>query len=102
MALRFVQEEILGRFAVAQLPADDFGGFFTEAARGGVEGGRIYDEHIGEIARRGGAQLVVSDNRRHFTQLLRRGLRVLAPSELVAQLEEPSSDDQEDAESSDR
>lgn len=90
VALRFVQEEILDRFSVAQLPGNGFSGFFTEAGREGVEGGRIYDAHIGEIARRGGAELVVTDNRRHFTHLLRHGVRVLAPSELVAELEEPT------------
>lgn len=85
-ALRFLTEEILARFAVDHLPADAYGEFLSTAVGEGVTGGRIYDTHIGEIARRAGAPLVVTDNRRHFTSLLRHGIRVLTPAELVEEL----------------
>jgi predicted nucleic acid-binding protein len=45
-------------------------------------GGRIYDAHIAEIARLAGARLVATENRRHFTPLLRHGIRVLVSAEL--------------------
>lgn len=52
----------------------------------GTAGGRIYDAHIAEVARQAGARLVATENRRHFTPLLRHGIRVLVSEELVAEL----------------
>lgn len=83
LALRFVREEILGRFEVVQLPADGRQDFILAATAEGVLGGRIYDLHIAEIARSAGVEVVVTDNRRHFISLLRHGIRVLASSEAV-------------------
>jgi len=85
-AVQFLREEILQKFSVHQLPGDGFDDFFTMAVGEGVAGGRVYDAHIGEIARRSGADIVATDNRRHFVHLLRYGVRVLAPSELVLEL----------------
>lgn len=85
-AWRFVRDEILARFSMEQLPAAGFGAFLAAAVGDGIAGGGIYDAHIGEIARQSGAELLVTDNRRHFTQLLRHGLRVLTPEELAAEL----------------
>jgi predicted nucleic acid-binding protein len=51
-----------------------------------VAGGRIYDAHIAEIARLAGASIVVTDNRRHFTILMKHGVRVLRPKELAEEL----------------
>jgi predicted nucleic acid-binding protein len=51
-----------------------------------ILGGRIYDAHIGEVARSAGARSLVTDNRRHFTSLLRHGVRVLTSRELLAEL----------------
>ena len=85
-ALRFVQGELLGRFEVDALPARNRRSFLISAVDQGVSGGRIYDAHIAEVARRAGSEIVVTENRRHFTGLLRHGVRVLLSSELVAEL----------------
>jgi predicted nucleic acid-binding protein len=85
-ALRLLTEEIMARFEVDHLPAGAYGEFLAAAVGEGVAGGRIYDAHIGEIARRAGSPLVVTDNRRHFTPLLRHGIRVLTPAELIEEL----------------
>lgn len=61
-------------------------GFLVSASGEGTTGGRIYDAHIAEIARQAGAQLVVTENRRHFTSLLRYGIRVLVSAELVQEV----------------
>jgi predicted nucleic acid-binding protein len=65
------------------LPAAVRGAFFAAAAGDGVSGGRVYDAHIAETARRAGAEVVVTDNRRHFVGLLRHGLRVLTAAEFA-------------------
>jgi hypothetical protein len=49
----------------------------------GVAGGRIYDAHIAEIATISGAEIVVTENRRHFLSLLAQGVRVLSAAELT-------------------
>jgi len=54
------------------------------AARDATTGGRIYDAHIAEVARSAGANVIVTDNRRHFLSALRYGLRVETPSEFLA------------------
>jgi len=54
------------------------------AARDGIAGGRIYDTHIAEVARAVGANVVVTDNRRHFVSALRYGMRVETPAEFLA------------------
>jgi hypothetical protein len=56
------------------------------AAKDGISGGRIYDSHIVEIARAAGANVVVTDNRRHFVSALRYDVRVEAAAELLAAL----------------
>jgi hypothetical protein len=56
------------------------------AARDGVAGGRIYDTHIAEVARAARADVIVTDNRRHFVSALRYGMRVETPAEFVAAL----------------
>ena len=56
------------------------------AARDAITGGRIYDAHIAETARAGGATVIVTDNRRHFLSALRYGIRVETPTEFVAML----------------
>ena len=48
--------------------------------------GRVYDLHIAETARCNGAKVVVTDNRRHFSSLLRYDIRVLSTVEFVAEL----------------
>jgi len=85
-ALRLLETEVLARFTVQQLPADVHHEFLRAAAREGTAGGRIYDAHIAEIAYGSGAQTLVTDNRRHFTSLLRHGVRVLTTGEFVEEL----------------
>lgn len=83
---RLMEAEILARFEIHQLPRKAGKTFFRAAVADSVTGGRIYDAHIAEIARLAGAGIVVTDNRRHFTQLLRHGVRVLSTEEFAAGL----------------
>ena len=85
-ALRFLDEEIQKRFEIHDLPAPARPDFFSTAVSEGAIGGRIYDLHIAETARRAGAKIVVTDNRRHFSSLLRHGVRVLVSSEAADEL----------------
>jgi len=79
-------KEIISTFQAEQLPGDAQLSFLEAAAGERVAGGRIYDAHIAEIARYAGAGIVVTDNRRHFTILMKHGVRVCRPSELVDEL----------------
>jgi predicted nucleic acid-binding protein len=85
-AVRLVHAEILTRYRVHQLPANAYVEFFRDAQGERVAGGRIYDAQIAEIARRAGSRTVLTDNRRHFTFLLRHGVRVLTAAEAAAEL----------------
>jgi hypothetical protein len=44
----------------------------------------LYDAHIAEAARSGGARVIVTGNRRHFASALRHGIKVETPSEFLA------------------
>ncbi|HVS65689.1 MAG TPA: PIN domain-containing protein [Thermoanaerobaculia bacterium] len=85
-ALRFLKEEVLARFDVAGLARAAREEFLAAAVGEGAVGGRIYDAHIAEVARRMGASIVVTENRRHFTSLLRHGVQVLLCEELATEL----------------
>jgi predicted nucleic acid-binding protein len=85
-AARLLQEEILDRMTVHDLPASDRPALIRTAAQDGTAGGRIYDSHIAEVARSARADVVVTDNRRHFLSALRYGLRIETPSEFLAGL----------------
>ena len=85
-AIVLLQEEVLARMVVHDLPAADRLPALRAAAEDGIAGGRIYDAHIAQIARTAGAHVVVTDNRRHFLSALRYGLRVETPAEFVASL----------------
>lgn len=86
IALQLIESEVLSRFRIQQLPPDFYDEFLRSAAREGTAGGRIYDSHIAEIALRSGAKVVVTDNRRHFTSLLRHEVRVLTTEEFGREL----------------
>jgi len=86
MALRFLREEIFARFSIRDLAAEQREEFLASATEESALGGRIYDAHIAEVARRAGARLVVTENRRHFTSLLRHGIRVLISAELIEEI----------------
>jgi predicted nucleic acid-binding protein len=83
LAKRLLEEEVFARFTVSDLPRDTRLAFLDAVAAEGVAGGRVYDAHIAEVARLGGATLVVTDNRRHFVSLLRHGIRVLTAREFA-------------------
>jgi predicted nucleic acid-binding protein len=85
-ATRLLQEEVCSRMAIHDLPAGDRLPMLQAAARDGVTGGHIYDAHIAEVARAAGAEVVVTDNRRHFLAALRYDMRVETPDEFLAAL----------------
>jgi predicted nucleic acid-binding protein len=85
-AMRLVEEEILARMAVHDLPPGDRLLLLRAAAADAIAGGRIYDAHIAEVARSAGARIIVTDNRRHFVAALRHGIRVETPAEFLAAL----------------
>jgi predicted nucleic acid-binding protein len=86
IALRLLREEIFSRFSIQSLSAELREELLVSAVGEGTTGGRIYDAHIAEIARQAGARLVATENRRHFTPLLRHGIRVLVSAELVDEI----------------
>jgi predicted nucleic acid-binding protein len=85
-AATLVEQEILDRLAVHELPAADRLNALKAAAQDGIAGGRIYDAHIAEVARSARAAVVVTDNRRHFLAALRHGMRIETPAEFLAGL----------------
>lgn len=85
-ALRLLESEVVARFRIWQLSENAQGGFLRLVRQERISGGRIYDAHIGEIARQAGARIVVTDNRRHFGTLLSQAIQVLSTVEFCAQL----------------
>lgn len=85
-ATRLLQEEILERMPVFDLPQADRVPFLNVIVQEGIAGGRIYDAHIAEVARAAGCTVIVTDNRRHFLAALRHGIRVDTPTEFVASM----------------
>lgn len=81
-----LEEEIFARMTVHDLPAAERLPVLRAAARDHTGGGRIYDAHIAEIARAAGAEVVVTDNRRHFLSALRYEMRVETPGEFLARV----------------
>ena len=81
-----LRDEVFSRLSVRDLPVDERAALFSSSARDRVAGGRIYDAHIAEVARSAGAQVIVTDNRRHFLAALRHGLKVETPSEFLASI----------------
>ena len=81
-----LREEVFARMAVHDLAAADRRPLFHAAAQDNIGGGRIYDAHIAEIARAAGADVILTDNRRHFLSALRYGLRVETPIEFLVSL----------------
>jgi len=82
-AQRLLQEEILCRLKIAELPSSSRKQLFDTAAEEKLRGGRIYDLHIGEIARTVRTTVLVTDNRRHFSPLLGHRIRVLTASQFA-------------------
>jgi predicted nucleic acid-binding protein len=85
-AARLLQEEVFARMTVHDLPAGDRQAFLKAAVQERTAGGRIYDAHIAEVARAARAEVVVTDNRRHFLSALRYGMRIETPAEFLSGL----------------
>jgi predicted nucleic acid-binding protein len=85
-ATRLLHEEIFGRLAVHDLPPGERSALLKTAVQDGLAGGRIYDAHIAEVARAAGAEVIVTDNRRHFLSALRYGIRVDTTVEFASTL----------------
>ena len=85
-AARLLEEEVMARMAVHDLPASARASMIAGAAHEATTGGRIYDTHIAEVARAVKADTIVTDNRRHFMSALRYGMRVETPAEFLAGL----------------
>jgi len=85
-AAALLEEEVFGRMSVHDLPAGARAPLLRAAARDNIAGGRVYDAHIAEVARGVNADVVVTDNRRHFLSALRYGMRVETPTEFLAGL----------------
>jgi predicted nucleic acid-binding protein len=83
-AARLLEEEVMARMAVHDLPATARASMINAAAHDGMTGGRIYDAHIAEVARAVKSETIVTDNRRHFISALRYGIRVETPAEFLA------------------
>ena len=80
-ARRLVEDEILARFDVHELPKRGRGPLLATADRERIAGGRMHDLHIAEVARLAGAAVVVTENRRHFSHLMSHGIRVVGAAE---------------------
>ena len=83
-AATLLEEEVFSRMAIHDLPPAERLPMLVAAARDGIAGGRVYDAHIADIARAVNAQVIVTDNRRHFLAALRHGIRVQTPAEFLA------------------
>jgi predicted nucleic acid-binding protein len=83
LAGSIVRNQILERFEVCELPSDAHRAFIEAIVGARIAGGRVYDAHIAEAARLAGAELVVTENRRHFVPLMRYGIRVLTAEEFA-------------------
>lgn len=87
LAFATLDERILRAFEVRQIPPDAMHEHFAQAIANRVDGGRIYDHHIAEVARFGRAEAVVTENRRHFASLLDEGVQVFDSAELAERLD---------------
>lgn len=82
-AVRLLQNEVFGRMTVQDLNPAERAPMLRMLVDDRIGGGRVYDVHIAETARAGGARVIVTDNRRHFITALRHGLRVETPAEFL-------------------
>jgi predicted nucleic acid-binding protein len=85
-AARLLEEEVMARMSVHDLPAAARASMIRAAAHDATTGGRIYDAHIAEVARAVRAETIVTDNRRRFVSALRYGMRIETPAEFVASM----------------
>lgn len=85
-AVQLLEAEVLRRFRVLGLDPALRPSFLSLAVQQRVAGGRIYDAHVGAVAREGGARVIVTDNLRHFSDLAREGCRVVDSATFSAEL----------------
>ena len=85
-AWQLVDEEVLGRFNVQQLPDDERRSFFSSAVHDRLVGGRLYDAHIAAVARLSRAEVVVTDNLRHFADLRHHGIEVVSAAKFAERI----------------
>ena len=89
-ALKLLEVDVFRHVTVHGLPERQRLALLRTAVQDGVAGGRIYDSHIAEIARGAGAQVVVTENRRHFVSLARHGISMLTAAECLTRLNRSS------------
>ncbi|MCC6131824.1 MAG: hypothetical protein IT186_18040 [Acidobacteria bacterium] len=89
-ALRLLEEEVFARLEICDLPASGRLPFLRGVAGQRVVGGRLYDAHISEIARRAGSSTLVTDNVRHFPVTASDPVRVLSSAALIRELSSPA------------
>lgn len=82
-ARTLIEHEILGRFDVFELPPAERNSLFTECARDGLIGGRLYDRHIALVGLHAGASVFVTDNLRHFGHLASHGVVVRSSQQFL-------------------
>ena len=85
-AAHLLDAEVFARMCVHEPPSADRIRLFAAAAPDGTAAGRICGAHVAEVARAIGAQVIVTDNRRHFLASLRHGIRVETPAEFLRSL----------------
>lgn len=86
VARTLVEEEILARFKVRQLPVGGIDAFFRTAVEARVAGARIYDFHLATVAHAAGATAIVTDNPGHF-RAFDGDLQVLTSEDAAARLD---------------
>ena len=88
-AVTLIEEEVVARFEIVDLPPVRRLEFLRDCARSGVRGGRLYDVHLAAIARAARARLVVTENRRDFAPLEGAEIRVADAGESLKLIERP-------------
>ena len=86
VALQLLDNEVLSRLRIGFLQENHQRAFLFDSVAEDIAGGRIYDAHIGYIARQMGASVIVTENKKHFNTALKRGLLVLSASEFLENL----------------
>jgi len=85
-ALQVLEDDVLRKWRVSDLSEAHRASFLGTLSGERVVGGRLYDAHIAAIAHASGAATVVTENRRHFTSLMRYGIRVLDAAEIAREM----------------
>lgn len=83
-AVHLVEEEILGRFEMCDLPHSRWKEFLRSAAAARIGGGRVYDAHIAAVAAQSGATVLVTENLRDVALLPPGVMKVMGPADYVA------------------